>query len=49
MNGENGFCDECGVYVDMSPDIRGVESGEGRVVDGRLLCTGCADSLEGVE
>ena len=43
------FCSVCGIFVDMTPDIRGVESDEGKVVDGMLICAKCADSVEECE
>ena len=46
---DSDFCSVCGKFVDMTPDIRGVESTEGKVVDGMLVCTNCAESLEECE
>lgn len=46
---ESGFCEECGTFVDMTPDIRGVESDEGKMIHGRLVCSACAESLEECE
>lgn len=42
-------CDVCGEFVCMDLDIFGNESGEGRVVDGLLFCTGCLENYEEME
>ena len=46
---DHDFCSVCWKFVDMTPDIRGVESDEGKVVDGMLMCAKCADYAEECE
>lgn len=40
------YCESCGVYIDLSPDIFGRESKEGKRVDDRYLCASCIEKLE---
>ena len=40
------FCDRCGEQVNMDLDIFGDPSGDGRVVDGVVVCTACLEKEE---
>ena len=42
-------CDVCGEFVCMDLDIFGNESGEGRVVDGVVVCAECLEKEEAGE
>ena len=44
--GADTFCAVCGEWIDMSPDIFGDASKEGRRVDGNLICAACLDAQE---
>jgi len=43
---EKTHCDVCGEFVCMDLDIFGNESGEGRVVDGVVVCSACLEKEE---
>ena len=40
------FCDRCGEQVNMDLDIFGDPSGDGRVVDGVVVCSACLEKEE---
>lgn len=41
--GTDTFCSICGEWLDMSSDIFGGASDEGRRINGFLVCTACED------
>ena len=40
------FCERCGEQVNMDLDIFGDPSGDGRVVDGVVVCAACLEREE---
>lgn len=43
MSGNDTFCEICGEWVNLAPGIDGRDSGEGRYIEGRLICASCEE------